>query len=326
MFFSEQSLDDLMHKVYEDILARGQTVLSTKAPDDGILELSGVMLEVTDPRARLSLTETRGVALSCLGELCWYLAGSNDPNFIWYYIDGYPGVEDGKIFGAYGPRLFAWDGINQVQNVITQLRAKNSSKRAVIQIFDRTDLLTEHTEVPCTCTFEFLIRNNQLHMIANMRSHDAFKGMPHDFFCFTMLQEIIARDLGLEMGTYRVSVGSLHLYAKDSQRARAFLAEGWQSSGVMPPMPAGNPWPAIERVLEAELDLRTNGTFDTAIMSGLDNYWQDLIRMLEVFSWKKRINKSNFAKMKAAAGAMSCAIYAQFIEKLTSSAEKALQN
>ena len=59
-----------------------------------------------------------------------------------------------------------------------------------------------------------------------MRSNDAFKGLPHDVFCFTMLQEIFARTLGVHVGVYKHAVGSLHLYDKDRQKANQYLKEG----------------------------------------------------------------------------------------------------
>jgi len=48
-----------------------------------------------------------------------------------------------------------------------------------------------------------LIRNKQLHMLTNMRSNDAFWGLPHNIFSFTMIQEILARTLSVELGTYK---------------------------------------------------------------------------------------------------------------------------
>ena len=58
-------------------------------------EVTGVLLELTNPRARLSRTETRGKLFSALGELCWYLAGSNDVDFISYYIPFYKTLSEG---------------------------------------------------------------------------------------------------------------------------------------------------------------------------------------------------------------------------------------
>lgn len=35
-----------------------------------------------------------------------------------------------------------------------------------------------------------------------MRSNDAYLGFPHDVFFFTMIQELVARSLGIRVGDY----------------------------------------------------------------------------------------------------------------------------
>src|SRR5438034_7399290 len=125
-------------------------------------------------------------------------------------------------------------------------------------------------------------------MFTNMRSNDAYWGLPHDIFSFTMLQEILARDLSVEVGTYKHAVGSLHLYEPTIDAARRFLGEGWQPTDVaMPPMPAGDPWPAISLLLQAESAIRTKRTFDETSLDRVDPYWSDLVRLLQVFRCKQ---------------------------------------
>jgi thymidylate synthase len=82
-FLSEVTLDDLMRSVIEEILNNGNEIKPTKG---SAIEVTGVLLELTNPRARLSRTETRGKPFSCLGELCWYLAKTNDLGFISYNL------------------------------------------------------------------------------------------------------------------------------------------------------------------------------------------------------------------------------------------------
>jgi thymidylate synthase len=94
------------------------------------------------------------------------------------------------VHGGYGPRLFRHRAGNQVQSAIEALKRGPSTRRAVVQIFDAEDVASRHKEVPCTCTLQFLVRRQRLHMLVSMRSNDAYKGLPHDVFCFTMLQEI----------------------------------------------------------------------------------------------------------------------------------------
>lgn len=104
MFISRDSIDDILHRVFEVLLRRGRTI----SPGKGVaLELIGVLIELRNPRARLSRTENRSLLFGCLGELLWYLAGEDSVRFIRYYLPKYPVAPDsrGRIQSAYGPRL-----------------------------------------------------------------------------------------------------------------------------------------------------------------------------------------------------------------------------
>ncbi len=246
-----------------------------------------------------------------MGELLWYLAKSNDLKFITYYIKDYKDFsDDGKtIYGAYGPRLFNMDGNDQVANVIRLLKKKPSSRQAVIQLFKGTDILEEHKDIPCTCTLQFMIRENKMHMFVNMRSNDAYLGLPHDIFSFTMLQEILARTLNVELGSYKHAAGSLHLYDRDKGKAQTYLDEGWQSTVSMPAMPKGDPWPSLVKLQQAENDLR-HGNEIQLTSTDLHPYWMDLVRLLQVYSYRKYKKWRKIAMIKKG---MTSRIYDPYI-------------
>lgn len=294
MYMTAASLDDLMHRVFAALLKR-RTLINTSRGE--CREVNGVLLRLTQPRARLSRSEGRGRPISALGELLWYLAGSRDLGFISYYVPIYKDEsEDGKtVRGAYGPRLFRSRGQDQIRNVIETLQRKSTSRRAVIQIFDSSDLARNYKEIPCTCTLQFLCRGRRLHMITSMRSNDAFLGLPHDVFAFTMLQELIARSIGVEPGVYDHAVGSLHLYRRDEAKAASYLDEGWQSTVLMPPMPLGDPWPAVRTLLRAERRIRRGEKFSLDDHS-LPAYWADLIRLLQALRLFKSGGKGSDQK------------------------------
>lgn len=309
-YFQGQTIDDVMRRVFQVILSDGEHISPSKGE---ATELRGVLLEITDPRARLSRTETRGKPFSCLGELCWYLAESNDLGFISYYLPDYDRYADGNtIFGAYGPRLFNWNGLDQVRNVTNLLKAKRDSRQAVIQLFDAGDIVEKHNDVPCTCALQFLLRSEKLQMFTCMRSNDAYLGMPHDIFSFTMLQEIVARSLSVELGTYKHAVGSLHIYDRDLEDAKQYLQEGWQSTTSMPPMPEGDPWPAIKSLLEAESALRVAGSLAGMALAELDPYWEDLIRLLCVLRCSK---DGKVDRIQTLRDEMCSDVYRPFIEQ-----------
>src|SRR5690349_10914171 len=139
MFIRGNTLDDLLLALFSRLLKSGSPVSSTRGDSR---EIIGVLLELQEPRARLSRTETRGKPFSCLGEFLWYLSRSNKLEQIAYYLPAYKDEsEDGEtIYGGYGARLFAQRGNDQLRNVIELLSAKPESRRAVIQLFNAEDL------------------------------------------------------------------------------------------------------------------------------------------------------------------------------------------
>lgn len=129
-----------------------------------------------------------------------------------------------------------------------------------------------------------------------------------------MLQEIIASELGVKLGTYKHAVGSLHLYVRNKEDAQQFLDEGWQSTDeAMPPIPNGDPWPAIKSLLKAEGQIRTTGAFQSNVVAGIDPYWADLILLLQIFRCKK---SNETGQIKALCGKMASKSYFPFIEKV----------
>jgi thymidylate synthase len=287
MFLSEKTLDDLLRQVFKEVLRSGKHIKPTKGWNK---ELSGILLELRRPTARLSRTETKGTVFSSLGETLWYLAKTNRLDFIAYYLPRYRKSSDDNrtLYGAYGPRLFRKRGkVDQIRGIIDLLKRKPNTRQAVIQLFDAEDIIAPHKDIPCTCTLQLMIRGSRLHMLANMRSNDAYLGLPHDVFAFTFLQEIIARSIGVKLGLYKHVVGSLHLYDTDWQKAKQFMNEGWQSTISMPPMPRGDPWPNVEKVLAAEAKIRLGKRVQLDKL-GLPDYWADLVRLLQVFANTRR--------------------------------------
>jgi len=149
-------------------------------------------------------------------------------------------------------------------------------------------------------------------MFTNMRSNDAFLGLPHDVFAFTMIQEIFARTLGVKLGTYKHAVGSLHLYRKNRKAARQYLKEGWQSTAPMPPMPRGTPWNAIKTVLKAERSIRAGRRIDITGLN-LHPYWADLVRLLKIYRHSREGQHTQILKLKTE---MANTIFHSYIEDL----------
>ncbi len=319
MYIAASTVDDLMNDVLKMLLSSPFNIKATRGK---ISEATGILLCLENPLARLSRSETKGTPFSALGELLWYLSKDNDLEFIKYYIPEYKKEsEDEKtVYGGYGPRLFNSQGkYDQIANIIKLLKSKSSSRRAVIQLFEARDIDESRCEIPCTCSLQFIIRDNLLNMITYMRSNDAYIGLPHDVFAFTMLQEIIARSVGVEIGTYKHCVGSLHLYAKNEEAATQYLAEGYQSTKKpMPPMPPDDPWSCIKVLLDVECKIR-NGKDVKISDLALHAYWLDLARLLQIHSLAKKYKHAEIQKMQEE---FSNRDYDSYIEKRVVKSQK----
>jgi thymidylate synthase len=273
-----ECIDDVLIDLYESLLSAG-TENSSNLGDS--LEHLGVILRISQPRARVSRSWSRGRPLfSALGELIWYLSGADDAASIGRYISHYVG--EGKptiVSGAYGPRIRSRYGFDQLDYIIEKLRKKDGSRRTVIQIYEAGDLLIE-TDVPCTTTLQFHRRGELLHMSVTMRSNDAYIGLPHDIFCFTMMQELVAAELGMSLGEYIHMVGSMHLYERDIDKARIYISEGFQKTAEMPVMPSGNAVLNMDRLIALERRIRDGEAVNPDIEFD-GPYWADLARLIQ---------------------------------------------
>lgn len=118
--------------------------------------------------------------------------------------------DEGVTWGAYGPRI---RGL--LNPLVDHLLTDPSSRRAVLTIHDsRVDLGRNVKDIPCTLSFQWLIRDGLVHMRTSMRSNDAWLGLPYDLMMFCGLHRSVAHWLGLRVGTYTHAVGSMHLYEK----------------------------------------------------------------------------------------------------------------
>jgi thymidylate synthase len=280
-------------------------------------EILSVAYRIENPRERIVRRVGRKYNLFFnFAEVLWYLSGSSElamiacygPLIARYSADGH------RLNGsAYGPRIFQYGGacINQWDSVVRVLREDPDSKRAFIQVFSPAELLQPgNIDVACTLGLQYFIREGALHAAGFMRANDAFRGSVSDVFAFTFLQELMANELGLKLGTYTHFVSTYHVYDADLPRVRATLDDPRELEGAksFPEMPAGNNWASIRRVLELERNLR-QGTLrlKTSDLAKLDlpPYWRNVVCLFALhaeFRHDERIDAEKVALLPACFG------------------------
>ena len=117
----------------------------------------------------------------------------------------------------------------QLDNVISTLKEDINSRQAMIMIFRPDDMEKTggNTRIPCSISYQFLIRNNRLHIIYYIRSNDYFKHFAIDIYLTNSMQMYIVEQLkpyynNLQCGTLNYYAGSLHAYNEDLKRWEIF--------------------------------------------------------------------------------------------------------
>jgi hypothetical protein len=134
------------------------------------------------------------------------------------------------------------------------------------------------------------LRNGELMATTLMRSNNAFLLMPYNVFEFTLLQEMIAVSVGVNVGSYSHFALSMHVYAEQkaiAQRAVVAFEEGdGRTCCAMPSMPAlPDPFEQVRTLSALEAELRHDYALaePSEILDRgkpLNDYWRSFYHML----------------------------------------------
>lgn len=163
-------------------------------------------------------------------ELDWYLSQSlyvrdlGDPvPKIWTAVADC----DGKINSNYGYLIYSTENGEQYDHVIEELLNNRDSRRAVM-IYTRPSMHVDYnhngkSDFVCTNAVQYMIRNNSLDVIVQMRSNDVVFGYRNDYAWQKYVQEQVVRtyndcvhgpDEEIVPGRILWQVGSLHVYER----------------------------------------------------------------------------------------------------------------
>jgi thymidylate synthase len=224
-----------------------------------IKEKLGVQFRIKDPRDRLPFIEARSFSLSYfVAETLWYMSGSNSTEWISRYASFWKNISDDGVTAnsAYGARIFklhpriADGGLVQWDYVKSELRRDPDSRRAVIHIRTPDDSVHAVKDVPCTLALQFFIRESKLHLHVNMRSSDIILGIAYDVPAFTTMQEVLANELGVDLGEYVHTSNSLHCYERDFEMLDAIANSSDNLGRPMPAYPRNFPIHDLMRIEE----------------------------------------------------------------------------
>jgi len=196
----------------------------------GTISIFGAQLRF-DLEAGFPLLTTKKVHLkSIIHELLWFLKGDTNTRYlkengvtIWNeWAD-----PQGNLGPVYGHQWRSWptpDGghIDQVSQVIEQLRKNPDSRRLIVSAWNVADL-PKMALLPCHAFFQFYVANGRLSCQLYQRSADVFLGVPFNIVSYALLTLMVAQVTGLAPGEFVHTFGDVHLYLNHVDQAREQL-------------------------------------------------------------------------------------------------------
>jgi len=120
---------------------------------------------------------------------------------------------DGKLRLAYGNAWRDFNGANQLEYLIKNLKENPGSRRHLLVAWDPANLdnLSSHC---CHYAYEWFVRDGRLDMIWIQRSVDLLVGLPSDIILGAMMNMVIASTVGLKPGRLTLQLGNCHIYTE----------------------------------------------------------------------------------------------------------------
>jgi len=178
------------------------------------------------------LVTTKKVHLkSIIHELLWFLKGETN---IAYLKDHNVKIwdewadENGELGPVYGKQWRSWEGkdgkvIDQVTDLIKQIRTSPDSRRLIISAWNVADL-PEMALMPCHTLFQFYVANGKLSCQLYQRSADVFLGVPFNIASYALLTMMIAQVCDLEPGDFIHTFGDVHIYSNHQEQVQLQLS------------------------------------------------------------------------------------------------------
>jgi thymidylate synthase len=188
---------------------------------------------------------------SIICELLWFLRGDTNVEYlhdhgvtIWdEWVD-----KNGSLGRIYGAQWCGWrapDGrsINQIDNVIEQIKTDPDSRRLIVTAWNPGEL-EQMALPPCHTLFQFFVQDGELSCQLYQRSADLFLGVPFNITSYSLLTIMVAQVCGLKPGTFIHTFGDMHLYNNHLEQAKL------QLSREPRPLPQMKLNPAVKNIHE----------------------------------------------------------------------------
>jgi len=192
----------------------------------GTYSLFGEQLKF-DISGYFPLVTTKKVHLkSIIYELLWFLRGDTNIKYLnshGVHIWDSWADKNGELGPVYGKQWRNCNGIDQITQVIDQIKTNPNSRRIILNSWNLAEI-DEMAIPPCPVLAQFYVNGDELSCHVYQRSADAFLGVPFDIAQYALLTMMIAQVCDLVTRNLIFSYGDIHIYKNHIDQVKKQLS------------------------------------------------------------------------------------------------------
>ncbi len=132
----------------------------------------------------------------------------------------------GELGPVYGKQWRNFEGVDQLQNVIDDIKAKPDSRRLIVSAWNPKDIpvMAKSGLPPCHTLFQFYVADGKLSCQLYQRSADVFLGVPFNIASYALITHMVAQVCGLAVGDFIHTLGDAHIYSNHFDQVKEQLS------------------------------------------------------------------------------------------------------
>ncbi len=117
----------------------------------------------------------------------------------------------GNLGPVYGKQWRNFDGVDQLAELIDQIKNNPNSRRLIISAWNPSEV-KDMALPPCHAFMQFYVAEGKLSCQLYQRSADVFLGVPFNIASYALFTMMIAQVCGLKPGKFVHTLGDAHIY------------------------------------------------------------------------------------------------------------------
>lgn len=129
----------------------------------------------------------------------------------------------GNLGPVYGKQWRNFGGVDQVENLINDLKNNSGSRRLIISAWNPAEI-KDMALPPCHAFMQFYVNNGELSCQLYQRSADIFLGVPFNIASYSLFTMMLAQVCGLKPKWFVHTLGDAHIYSNHIEQVKLQLS------------------------------------------------------------------------------------------------------